>query len=225
METWAVIPVKSLRQTKSRLASVLTVQQRGALTQLLLRRTLTVLAATPTVQGVVVVTQDATVAQLAQGHGADVVAEPVDAQLNGAVQVGVRQVRARRGTQALILPSDLPLLTPAAVTALITSVSPPVRMAICSDERQQGTNGLIVPTAVSFQFQYGKSSFWRHLREAERQRLPLCVLAHPHLQFDLDTPEDWRVLSCIENVSFSYSQMHGIVSSVYHNEGVQSSSC
>lgn len=191
METWAVIPVKSLRQTKSRLAPVLTAQQRAALTQSLLRRTLAVLAAT-TVRGAVVVTQDVTVAQLAQRHGADVVAEPVDEQLNGAVQVGVQQVRARRGAQALILPSDLPLLTPAAVTALVTAVSPPVRMAICSDERQQGTNGLIVPTAVSFQFQYGKSSFWRHLQEAERRRLPLCVIAHPHLQFDLDTPEDWR---------------------------------
>lgn len=190
-ETWAVIPVKILAQGKSRLAGVLDGSQRARLTQRMLARLLHELAALPQITKTVVVTRDAQAAQIAAAHGVETLAEPAGVGLNGALMAGRARVRRAGGAWMLILPSDLPLATAVDVAAVLATADGR-GVVICGDERQTGTNALLLPTAVSFRFQYGPDSLRRHVAEARRLQLPLTIVDNTRLRFDLDTPQDWQ---------------------------------
>lgn len=194
MATWAVIPVKSLAQSKSRLTAVLTPTERAALTQFLLQRTLGVLQESGVVDRVVVVSRDTAVHQLAVAHHALTLAEPSDAGLNGAIYEGARLAAVAGAARLLVLPADLPLLAVADVQALCAD-TPPQAVGICPDRHEQGTNGLLLPAPFDFPFQFGENSFHKHVQAARYARLTPHLLRMPGWQFDLDTVEDWAICS------------------------------
>ncbi len=194
MATWAVIPVKTLAETKSRLTAVLSPTQRASLTQFLLRRTLNVLAISGVVDQVVVVSRDTAVRQLAATHGALTLAEPAGAGLNGAIQEGARLAAIAHAFRLLVLPADLPFLTAVDVQIGANS-TPQLAMGICPDRHEQGTNGLLLPAQVDFPFQFGEGSFQKHVLAARYGRMTPHIVRIPGWQFDLDTAEDWDVYS------------------------------
>ena len=61
-EIWAILPVKLLEQTKSRLTAVLTPSQRAELTQFFVKRTLTVLQNVVHIEAIVVISRDLKIA-------------------------------------------------------------------------------------------------------------------------------------------------------------------
>lgn len=194
MATWAVIPVKSLAQTKSRLTAVLSPAERAALTQLLLARTFGVLHESGMIENVVVVSRDTAVQQLASAQQALTLAEPPAAGLNEAIQEGVRLAAVAHVARVLILPADLPFLSTADVQTLAKD-TPPQAVGICPDRHEVGTNGLLLPTSVAFPFQFGEDSFQKHVAAGRYGRLSLHIVRTPGWQFDLDTAEDWGMYS------------------------------
>lgn len=195
MTTWAIIPVKSLPHSKSRLAPFLSQEARAELTRCLLHRLLAILHEVPQIDEVVIVSRDPSVARLAERHGAHVVAEGEEDALNASVRVGQAFAVAHGARAILILPSDLPLVMPEDIAALWgeTAVFDPSQAVICSDRHQEGTNALLLPAVGPFQFQYGPQSYQKHHREAERVKLLLHTAVIPGLQFDLDTVQDWEL--------------------------------
>lgn len=194
MAIWAIIPVKSLAETKSRLTAVLSPTERASLTQFLLQRTLDVLATSGVVAQVVVVSRDTAVQQLATTHGALTLAEPPGAGLNGAIQEGARLAAIAHASRLLVLPADLPFLT-AVDVQIVANNTPHLAMGICPDRHEQGTNGLLLPALIDFPFQFGVGSFQKHVAAAGYGRLTPHIVRTPGWQFDLDTAEDWDVYS------------------------------
>ncbi len=195
MNLWTIIPVKSLDHTKSRLANILSLAERGRLTETLLRRTLQQLESVPLLEETAVISLDPTVADIARAYGRRCVAEPVGSGLNGAVATGYALATANGASHLLVLPSDLPFLNRIELDMLLAAaaaVSPPT-LLICGDQRQQGTNGMIVPTGLGFQFRYGRHSFQHHQQEATRLGLPCKTLQLPGFQFDLDSEQDYDI--------------------------------
>lgn len=196
MNLWTIIPAKSLQQTKSRLANILSPEERSRLTQSLLTRTLQLLAETAVPTQIVVVSRDAQVAEIAHRWQAHWVAEPQGSGLNGAVASGSAFALAQNASHLFVLPSDLPFLNRAELTTLLTQVetaaSQPT-IILCSDEKQEGTNALILPAAVPFRFSYGRYSFQYHQQEAMRLGLACQIVQLPGIQFDIDTEEDYAI--------------------------------
>ena len=194
MNLWVILPVKSLQQTKSRLGHILSSAERAQLTQTLLIRTLHILNNTPTITEIVVVSQDPIVAKIAAQHDSRCVAEPPGGGLNGAVTTGAGLATTNGASQLLILPADLPFLSQFELDMLLTeaetAVAPPT-LFLCSDEKLEGTNALILPAGVPFRFQYGRNSFHQHQQEAARLGLTCQIMQLPSLQFDLDTAQDY----------------------------------
>jgi len=190
---WAIIPVKSLAETKSRLTAVLSPADRAALTIRLLRRTLQQLQACDWLAGSIVVSRDRRVAAVARALGAQRTAERADAGLNGAVVAGA-VCAGRLGAAAwLIIPSDLPYLRSTDLDLLQRAWAGASGTAVLAgDDCQDGTNGLLLPALPPFRFQYGPGSFTAHLAEIRRCGLIPAVVESPGLQFDLDTAADWR---------------------------------
>lgn len=205
MNIWAIIPVKSLQLTKSRLTAVLTAQQRSQLTQHLLGRVLNILNDHQAISKIVVVSRDETVQALARPLAAITLAEPAQAGLNEAIHSGVRLAFMAKAERVLVLPSDLPSLTLAEVDLVCgTAVPSPNNLIICPDRHEQGTNALLLPPDRNFQFQFGSNSFNHHQQEAKRCHLRTTIIRSPGWQFDLDTLEDWQIYQ--EELSYRPAQ-------------------
>lgn len=121
---WAIIPVKPLRESKSRLAAVLSPDERAELTGFLLQRTVKILSQTPLIDRIMVVSRDPEALKLARQSGAVTLAEGDRPGLNVALLRAAYVAAAQRATSLLILPSDLPLLTLADVEMMLTGAIP-----------------------------------------------------------------------------------------------------
>jgi 2-phospho-L-lactate guanylyltransferase len=195
MTFWAIVPVKPLQRGKSRLAGVLTQEERLDLNRRLLAHTIDTLTAIPDIEHVLVISRDQAALALARGYGARTVQEHGAPQLNIALTRAtiVAQTYATRGV--LILPADLPLITPEDIqTLLARAVDPPV-VVISPDRRRQGTNALLVCPAGVIEYAFGPGSFQRHCTRARLAGAHLEICELPSLALDMDLPEDLELVS------------------------------
>jgi 2-phospho-L-lactate/phosphoenolpyruvate guanylyltransferase len=139
-----------------------------------------------------VVSIDETVREIGLRRGAEIRAEE-RSTLAGAVQQ-VEEESAGRGVEALaVLHADMPLVTTHSLRRALHTLGPVV-IAPAADER--GTNLLLrrPPDAIASRF--GRDSYRRHLEEAAERELPIAVVDHEELAFDLDEPAD--ILTVLE---------------------------
>jgi 2-phospho-L-lactate/phosphoenolpyruvate guanylyltransferase len=191
--TTAIIPVKPLRESKTRLAHLLSSAERAALMGCLLEQTLAAVRQTAVSQ-IIVVSGDEAVLRQAALAGAATLREERPFALNTAVTQARDQAVRQGAAGVLILPADLPLLQTADIVAVLEAArsqpNTPL-MVICGDETQQGTNALLLTPPAPFTFHFGPGSFARHLREAKENGRLVRVVNGRSLQFDLDTEADW----------------------------------
>jgi 2-phospho-L-lactate guanylyltransferase len=201
MTLWAIVPVKPLRRGKSRLAGILSEEERTVLNQDLLERTLKTLSGLKELDQVLVVSRDQHALNIARNHGAKTVQEDGQPHLNTALARAtvVAQVHATQGV--LILPADLPLLRPDDVLALIDrAIKPPV-VVIAPDRHGRGTNALLMVPAGLIEYDFGENSFERHCERAVKAGARLEVVELPSLGLDLDLPEDLEMVRKLEATS------------------------
>ena len=216
LDIWALIPVKSLKDSKRRLAHLLPVEQRTGLIQSLLQHELMVLAEVPAITKVLIISSDPSVWRLARQFAAQIEKEPEPQGLNLAVTRGLAVAAENGAAAVLVIPVDLPFITPSDVTTIVNAgmgsehtldplISQPLQqvygyngkngtdrvMAICSDEDEDGTNGLFLKPASDFQFHFGPGSFNFHILEAQKRGITIRTVSTPGLQFDLDNEKDW----------------------------------
>jgi 2-phospho-L-lactate guanylyltransferase len=191
---WAIVPVKPLQRSKSRLGKILTREQRVALSQGLLIHTLEILTQTPGIDRILVVSRDSKALTLARQHGARTVLEQESPSLNRALSRATILARGYNVSSVLILPADLPLLTVQDLSTFLEAGRTPPVVVIAPDRRGGGTNALLCSPPGIIEYAFGQHSFARHVeraREAEA-KIELCSL--PTLAFDLDVPEDLELL-------------------------------
>ena len=179
------LPVKSLDEAKGRLAPVLSPLERAALTLAMLED---VLDATLLLPGweTWVVSPDESVLEVAAGRGATPMPEG-QPPLAQAIQQAEQEALARDLDALAVLLPDTPLVTGAALTRAVHTLGPVV-LAPAADEA--GTNLLLRRPPVVIPSAFGKDSYRRHLKEAAQRDVPVAVIEHAELAFDLDLPDD-----------------------------------
>ncbi len=196
MALWVLVPVKPFREGKSRLASVLNPQERERLNRWLLRHVLETLRQVPEVFRVLVISRDPAVLSMARELDAQTLQESGAPGLNETLTRAVHLLEPRGLRRALVLPADLPLLTPQDVQALIQALhaSPLVGeaplMVIAPDRHHSGTNALLLDPVQGHRFAFGPGSFIHHIRQARQQGRFVQVVERPGLSYDLDHPYD-----------------------------------
>lgn len=194
MTLWAIVPVKPLRRGKSRLAGKLTEDERAELNQSLLQHTIETLTDLKEIEQVLVVSRDPHALTVARNHGARTVLEDGQPHLNTALKRAtvVAQVYATRGV--LVLPADLPLITPQDIRELINrAVDPPV-VVIAPDRHRKGTNALLISPSGLVEYDFGENSFERHCEQVRQSGARLEIVDLPTLGLDLDLPEDLELI-------------------------------
>ncbi len=194
MTIWAIVPVKPLRRGKSRLAGVLSSDERAALNHYLLTHTLDMLSAVPEIEHVLVISRDPQALALAREHGARTVQEDGAPQLNLALARATAVVRQYTTRGALILPADLPLLNPGDIRLLVERAAKPPVVVIAPDRRGEGTNALLTCPVGIIQYIFGPNSFQRHCERARQMGVRIEIVELPSFGLDLDLPEDLELV-------------------------------
>jgi 2-phospho-L-lactate guanylyltransferase len=190
MTLWAIVPVKPLQWGKSRLAGVLTQEERLDLNSQLLIHTVQTLRSIPEIEQVLVVSRDQGALALARAHGARTVQENGAPELNIALTRATLVAKSYATRGVLIVPSDLPMLTSEDVYAMLDLIKEPPVVIVAPDRRRKGTNALLVCPVGLIDYEYGLDSFEQHCLRAREAgaRLEICEL--PSLGLDMDVPED-----------------------------------
>ena len=182
----AVIPMKSLADSKSRLAPVLDSRQRASLSLNLLGLVLNA-AVSSSLDRVIVLGGD-DVRSLASSRGAEWIPDG-GGGLNK--ELGAAQGRlSAAGMASVYIPGDLPLLTGPDIENVIETSNGGELLTLCPAAEDGGTNGLMVPANSPFRPELGQDSFARHLRAAENAGLPHAVCPPPGFGLDLDSVAD-----------------------------------
>lgn len=190
-----LIPVKSLSEGKSRLAAVLSREQRRSLNEWLIRRTIAIATEFAGRAQCAVVSPCPEVLRLAHACGVHPFAQWCGGGMNAGVQGGLEQLRARGAGEVLVVACDLPLLAACDLEEVVVLGRTRGALVVGADRHGKGTNLLFMPAAISIRLRYGEGSLERHLAEAERAGCPGIVYRSDSAGFDLDTPPDlaqWR---------------------------------
>ncbi len=190
MSTWAIVPVKPLRRAKSRLADVLTPDQRRLLAERMLRHVLQVLRTVPQILGTLVISRDSQVLAIARGYGLRTVQEAGAPELNAALGRATQVVAEWGGDSVLVLPADLPLLEARDLGAMIDLGAGQPAVVITTDEQRDGTNALYMRPPGVIDYAYGKGSFARHCTLARAAGIPLREFHSTSLSLDIDVAAD-----------------------------------
>lgn len=201
----ALIPVRSFRGGKTRLAGHLLEEERAALSRWMLQRVLWAARQSSVLASALVISPDSEVLAAVSRIGEDVVPLPQPASqtgLNRALDLG-RQWAIERGRAGLlVLFADLPLLTGTDVANLVRRDA---AVVLAPDRHGRGTNALFLRLqrgdADPFRFQFGDGSYARHVDEADRLGLDAVTVIASGTTLDIDTPDDLRRLQTMDGSS------------------------
>lgn len=211
MNVHIVVPVKDLRRAKSRLTELLAPEERRTLVLEMLRRVLTVLlgdqpaplqrvltgdgaqttevAASADIARLWVISPDAAVWSVAVAFGACPLPDQAN-DLNMALEQARAAVCAAGAEAMLIIPADVPLITPVDRQHLLTALRSGTALVIAPDYTGRGTNALGFRFPYSLAFQFGPDSFAQHMHAARRAGLVPRIYVSPTLALDIDTAAD-----------------------------------
>ncbi len=190
MSLWAILPVKPFKSGKSRLASVLSEEERPLLNYALFDNTVKTLKAVPGVDQILVISRDPEALSLAGRYGARTVQEEDHSDLNRALVRATAVAQQEGADSILIIPVDLPLLTAGSVRQMTERASQPPVMVIAPDHHGEGTNGLLLNPPGLIPYRYGSHSFQQHVHLAQQKGFRVEIFRDQAFALDLDMPED-----------------------------------
>lgn len=188
MTVCAVVPVKDLWGTKSRLKPILDPGARAGLTLYMMGRVVSALKEAG-IKNVCVVSPDRIALDEAEKRAAAPLLQE-SRGLNPALEEGRRWAMEREASALLVLPADLPLLDAEDVREVLGGIGASPSVVISPDGAHAGTNALLLRPPDVLPFAFGSNSYETHLRAARERGLDVRVCERPHLAFDLDTTED-----------------------------------
>jgi 2-phospho-L-lactate/phosphoenolpyruvate guanylyltransferase len=190
-----LIPAKPSWLAKRRLAPILSGSERTAFTRWLVSQLLATIHASDLDARPVLLTGDPALAALAEPYGYPTLPDPPDSDLNDALEQGRVYAMAQGATSLLVLPTDLPYLTPDALHTFIqqTTGNNPL-VSIAPDREGVGTNALFLRPADAIPYRFGIGSAALHRAEAQKNGIPFMEYRDPAFAQDIDTPEHYRAM-------------------------------
>jgi 2-phospho-L-lactate guanylyltransferase len=189
-DLWAVVPVKQLAEAKHRLSRAFPPEFRRALAVEMLEDVLESLSRASGIAGIVVVTIDPEMSQIARRRGARVLTDGATSGHTGAVMAAVRVLVAEGREGMLTLPGDIPGVTAAEIDVLLAQHGPSPAFTIAPAHDGRGSNAVLSSPADLVPLAFGNDSFLPHLAAARRRGIEPQVVRLERLGLDIDNPED-----------------------------------
>lgn len=189
MTTWVVVLVKDFDSAKERLKPALGAKSRRALARNNARLAVSAAAAG---DRVLVVTGSEEAAEMAASWGADVFLEPREEGQNVAARRGIDRAIQGGAGAVLLLSSDLPLVTRAAVREMLKAAvrhAGAIVVAAAAIGRG-GTNALYLRPPEAIGLHFGDESLAQFRADAQAHGVRFVVFQSDALALDLDEPSD-----------------------------------
>ena len=189
-----LIPIKDPANAKTRLASLLSPDERRRLAWAMFEDVGRAVAGVTQADGVCLVSSYAPAIAHAQRLGWETLVEEAQASESASVDWASR-VLAERGVAAVLrLPADLPLVRAEDLDALLArKVSAPAAILVPSREGT-GTNAILRTPPALFPSRFGPDSLALHRAEAARVGVECLVVNNERIALDIDEPDDLRAL-------------------------------
>jgi 2-phospho-L-lactate/phosphoenolpyruvate guanylyltransferase len=195
MRTLAVLPVKRFEHAKQRLSEHLRPEHRAIVAQAMVEDVLRALIAAPDLDGVLVVTNEASVRALCERLGAVVEPDPHESGQSAATTAGIDYALAAGIERVLLVPGDCPGLDAGELAELLGHRSDDgPAVVIVPDRHGSGTNALLLSPPDVIAPAFGPGSFERHRDLALAAQASWTVARPETLLLDIDTPEDLATL-------------------------------
>ncbi len=189
------VPMKPLTLAKQRLRPAVDDSTRVALARAMFAHVLATIRSSGVADFPLVISADAAVRALAQGYGFETLPEqgangqPIG--YNEAIRQAVAWTQAQGITTLLILPADLPYLTPDDLRQLVVLAGAAPRAAVLApDATETGTNALLLRPPDLIEPGFGPNSFRRHLEALRRSDIVPMVYRSASVAHDVDEPAD-----------------------------------
>ncbi len=189
-----LLPVKRIENAKQRLATLLSPAQRQGLMAAMTADMFAAAAAATAPERVFVVTADPAATVAAERHGWTVLHETRQISESASVDDASARCEALGVTALLRLPLDLPLVTGADIDSVFAHPMPARGVLMVPSRDGTGTNAILRAPPTLFASQFGPGSYAKHQAAAAAAGVAPVELRNPHIEMDVDDPEDLRAL-------------------------------
>lgn len=180
----AIIPMKDLMDSKTRLQVLLPDVLCNALVLMMLERVVSAVVEAR-VCSCWVVGGDTAVKRIATLAGAEWTHDPAE-NLNDTVRLAMKDAYSDGMDAALYLPGDIPLLTPDDLIEILYAGRTLTRPVGVPAATGGGTNALFIPAGLEMDIELGPRSYARHRAAAKRVGTTIRTLNLPTVAADVD---------------------------------------
>lgn len=206
----AIVPMKPVSSGKQRLAGILPDDKRHELVRVMFCDVLSALRDCEHIAATYVVTADRDLAELAAQFGAGHIDEVKLGGLNQAVVLACEQLEESGAETMLVLPGDVPFVTPAEISELACHAIPQ-SVTIVPAHDFEGTNSLLMSPPGALAPAFGKDSFSCHLDGADKADIATSTCHLEGLGRDIDNAADLQFLRTRFIDRPEYAFLHGAI--------------
>ncbi len=186
MSTFAVVPVKTLLKSKTRLSNFFTLQERPLLTLAMLEDVLNALKSSK-VNNTIVIGSDSTVEGLVKNYSMTFLRENQEG-LNQALDQATKLCVRNSAELVLVLPADIPLITSKDINGLVKLARKD--SVVISPSQNGGTNALLQTPPGIVSPCFGPDSFKKHFYKAVSKGVQAKIYVSSNLMLDIDSEKD-----------------------------------
>ncbi|PYP88110.1 MAG: 2-phospho-L-lactate guanylyltransferase [Blastocatellia bacterium AA13] len=185
-----LIPVKDPSRGKTRLATILSEEERRLLAWAMLLDVSNAAAQVKSCEGIFVVSSYEPALSHARSLDFDVIEEKAQQSESQSVDAASLSLAGRGFKTVMRLPADLPLVRSEDIEDLLAvKLAPPAALMVPSREGT-GTNAILRTPPVVFPSRFGPNSLSLHISEAERAGARCVLEYNPRIALDIDEPCD-----------------------------------
>lgn len=188
---WAIVPVKGLTESKSRLSPFIG-EKRRFLVEALLSDVLRSIAKSRVYDTVLVVSPDQHVGNVARSHRVAFLRQSTFGLNRGLDQAIETALRENADSVTTIL-ADIPLAEPKDFQQIL-NIAKSVPRAVMAPSLKGGTNIMLITPPGIVRPSYGRWSYSKHLRQTQLNQVETYSISNSRISFDIDTIEDLKEL-------------------------------
>jgi len=189
-----LIPVKDTANAKTRLAGLLSPEERARLAWAMFEDVSHAVAATTKADRTFVVSSFGPAINRARRFGWEVLIEQTQESESASVDWASRLLAEQGFDTVMRLPADIPLVEAPDIDALLSIELKPPGAVLVPSREGTGTNAIIRTPPHLFQSKFGPNSLQLHKEEAARVGAVCSVVTNERIALDIDEPEDLRWL-------------------------------
>ena len=187
-DNWAVVPVKGLTESKTRLSTSLPGDKRRTLVEALLEDVLSSIIRSRVYETVMLISPDENVGNLFRSREVSFLKQ-IGLGLNRAIEQANRLATQKHARSLTTVLADIPLVDPGDFKELL-SIGPSVRKVVMAPSLKGGTNVMFTSPPGVISPSYGRWSYSKHLRQAQISGLNAYSISNSRISFDIDTVSD-----------------------------------